>query len=40
MGAGQERRDSFKGNLRVTALAPGPHRGSHVQPDAPRLVEE
>ncbi|MFI9202344.1 DUF6087 family protein [Streptomyces sp. NPDC053048] len=31
-------RERKKGRLRAIPLAPGPHRGAHVHPDAPRLI--
>jgi Family of unknown function (DUF6087) len=34
----EEERERKTGRLRHTPLAPGPHRGSHVHPDAPRLI--
>jgi hypothetical protein len=36
----EERRTQAKGRLRAAPLAAGPHRASHVAPDAPRVIEE
>ncbi|MEJ8640152.1 DUF6087 family protein [Streptomyces sp. MS2.AVA.5] len=36
----EERRAQSTGKLRAVPLASGSHRGSHVEPDAPRAVEE
>ncbi|MCZ4124198.1 DUF6087 family protein [Streptomyces sp. H39-S7] len=35
----EERRDASKGKLRAVLLASGPNRGSHVEPDAPRVMQ-
>ncbi|MFI1170142.1 DUF6087 family protein [Streptomyces melanogenes] len=35
-----ERRDRAKGRLRAVPLTPGPHRGAHVDPGAPRAIQE
>ncbi|MFJ4342626.1 DUF6087 family protein [Streptomyces sp. NPDC088915] len=36
----EERRDRARGRLRAVPLGGGPHRGAHVEPDAPRAIEE
>lgn len=36
----EERRDASKGKRRAIPLAEGPLRGQHVQPDAPRVIQE
>ncbi|MFF4520496.1 DUF6087 family protein [Streptomyces bluensis] len=36
----EERRAQSKGKLRAVPLAAGPHCGAHVEPDAPRVIEE
>ncbi|MFI6417144.1 DUF6087 family protein [Streptomyces sp. NPDC050842] len=35
-----ERQASSKGKQRAVPLGDGPHRGAHVDPDAPRAIEE
>ncbi|WP_086822386.1 DUF6087 family protein [Streptomyces sp. NRRL B-24572] len=35
-----ERQAAAKGKLRAVPLGDGPHRGAHVDPDAPRAIEE
>ncbi|MFF3563926.1 DUF6087 family protein [Streptomyces sp. NPDC002574] len=34
----EEQQERTKGRLRLDTLASGPRRGTHVNPDAPRLV--
>lgn len=34
------RRNAAKGKLRMIPLSEGPHRGQHVDPDAPRIIQE
>ncbi|MGG7574158.1 DUF6087 family protein [Streptomyces sirii] len=36
----EERRAASKGKLRAVPLTEGPHRGAHVAPDAPRVIQE
>ncbi|MET8683724.1 DUF6087 family protein [Streptomyces sp. NPDC004732] len=36
----EERRDASKGKLRAIPLAEGRHRGQHLEPDAPRVIQE
>ncbi|WP_206308911.1 DUF6087 family protein [Streptomyces sp. A1136] len=36
----EERRAQSKGKLRAVPLTSSPHRGAHVEPDAPRAIEE
>ncbi|MEV0227132.1 DUF6087 family protein [Streptomyces sp. NPDC050704] len=36
----EARRNAAKGKLRIIPLSPGPHRGQHVDPDAPRVIQE
>ena len=36
----EERRDASKGKRRALPLTEGPHRGQHVEPDAPRVIQE
>ncbi|MET8682345.1 DUF6087 family protein [Streptomyces sp. NPDC004647] len=36
----EERRAQTKGKLRAVPLTSGPHRGAHVEPDAPRVIQE
>ncbi|MCZ4102901.1 DUF6087 family protein [Streptomyces sp. H39-C1] len=36
----EERRDASKGKLRAVPLASGPNRGAHVEPDAPRVIQQ
>jgi hypothetical protein len=36
----EERRAAAKGKLRAFPLTSGPNRGTHVEPDAPRVIEE
>ncbi|MBT2396282.1 DUF6087 family protein [Streptomyces sp. ISL-100] len=36
----EERRNASKGKLRAVPLTGGPHRGAHVDPDAPRAIQE
>ncbi|WP_435244288.1 DUF6087 family protein [Streptomyces sioyaensis] len=36
----EERRAHSKGKLRAVPLTKGSHRGAHIEPDAPRLIEE
>ncbi|MFC7908235.1 DUF6087 family protein [Streptomyces nigra] len=36
----EERRDASKGKRRAVPLVEGPHRGQHVEPDAPRVIQE
>ncbi|MER6567016.1 DUF6087 family protein [Streptomyces sp. NPDC001093] len=36
----EERRNASKGRLRAVPLTSGPHRGTHVEPGAPRAIEE
>ncbi|WP_256962461.1 DUF6087 family protein, partial [Streptomyces sp. NRRL B-24572] len=35
-----ERQADSKGKLRAVPLGDGPHRGAHVEPEAPRAIEE
>ncbi|MEV7277641.1 DUF6087 family protein [Streptomyces sp. NPDC093111] len=35
-----ERQADSRGKLRAVPLGDGPHRGAHVEPDAPRAIEE
>ncbi|MFI1201675.1 DUF6087 family protein [Streptomyces sp. NPDC020883] len=34
------RRNASKGKLRAVPLTSGPNRGAHVEPDAPRVIQE
>lgn len=36
----EERRNRSMGRLRAVPLTEGPHRAAHVEPDAPRVIEE
>ncbi|MEU9489879.1 DUF6087 family protein [Streptomyces decoyicus] len=36
----EERRNTSKGKLRAVPLTEGPHRGAHVEPNAPRAIQE
>ncbi|AKA07472.1 hypothetical protein SAZ_37525 [Streptomyces noursei ZPM] len=36
----EERRNASKGKLRAVPLTEGPHRGQHVDPNAPRVIQE
>ncbi|MFJ9416664.1 DUF6087 family protein [Streptomyces sp. NPDC101227] len=36
----EERRALSKGKLRAVPLTEGPHRGAHVEPEAPRVIQE
>ncbi|NUL24942.1 DUF6087 family protein [Streptomyces lunaelactis] len=36
----EERRNASKGKLRAVPLSSGPHRGAHVEADAPRVIQE
>lgn len=36
----EERRHALKGKRRAVPLTEGPHRGQHVDPDAPRVIQE
>lgn len=36
----EERRHATKGKRRAAPLTEGPHRGQHVDPDAPRVIQE
>lgn len=36
----EERRNASKGKLRAVPLTSGPNRGLHVEPDAPRVIQE
>ncbi|MGC5042435.1 DUF6087 family protein [Streptomyces albidoflavus] len=35
----EERQAAAKGKLRAVPLTQGPHRGAHVDPDAPRVIQ-
>ncbi|MFC9616976.1 DUF6087 family protein [Streptomyces sp. NPDC056938] len=36
----EERRERTRGRLRAVPLTEGPHRGAHVDPGAPRAIQE
>ncbi|MFJ9789355.1 DUF6087 family protein [Streptomyces globosus] len=36
----EERQAAARGKLRAVPLGAGPHRGTHVEPDTPRVIEE
>ncbi|MBA2950242.1 DUF6087 family protein [Streptomyces himalayensis] len=36
----EERRHATKGRRRAVPLTEGPHRGQHVDPDTPRVIQE
>ncbi|WP_240653779.1 DUF6087 family protein [Streptomyces sp. AcE210] len=36
----EERRERARGRLRAVPLTEGPHRGTHVDPGAPRAIQE
>ncbi|MGW2488353.1 DUF6087 family protein [Streptomyces sp. NPDC001606] len=36
----EERRNAAKGKLRAVPLTSGPHRGAHIEPHQPRVIEE
>ncbi|MFG2864682.1 DUF6087 family protein [Streptomyces sioyaensis] len=36
----EQRRARAKGQLRAVPLSSGPHRGAHVEPAAPRVIQE
>ncbi|WP_330280491.1 MULTISPECIES: DUF6087 family protein [unclassified Streptomyces] len=36
----EERQNASKGKRRAVPLTEGPHRGQHVAPDAPRVIQE
>ncbi|KPC62684.1 DUF6087 family protein [Streptomyces chattanoogensis] len=36
----EQRRARNKGQLRAVPLSSGPHCGAHVEPDAPRVIQE
>lgn len=36
----EERQNASKGKRRAAPLTKGPHRGQHVEPDAPRVIQE
>ncbi|MEV0437706.1 DUF6087 family protein [Streptomyces spectabilis] len=36
----EERRAALKGKLRAVPLTEGPNRGQHVEPDAPRVIQQ
>ncbi|AJT62482.1 hypothetical protein T261_0793 [Streptomyces lydicus] len=35
----EARRERLRGKLRAVLLTEGPHRGAHVAPEAPRMIE-